>query len=423
MLETTDVIQAIEHDPNCDRIKKLMAFASSRMWKGQKQALNDLDLGHLIAELMLRYPSPEELQTQLYYLASTLNKTAEYTVVANAILSYLAPIYAQQQPSAIETQGLDYASVTLQLQHDPDALRIKKLLICACGNPWQNDVAALNSTDMGQLVSQLRQIAPTHIALVTMLNSVVATLNRAEVYALIANRVAIAFTSLYDAASQVPSAAIEQEVTEFMEPPCPSAPPLTDMTVQPPVLQPLGGSLPSNTPTPASRPLTLSKLAKSLPRVQLSMVDLYDLRLEIIKYTCPLRAKVLLFSALRQHTDWSGHDYSMLKTTDLSALLAEMFQTYKHLDHVRPVLSDTATKLQPASDYLQACGAILRAISPWYDPTNLDKTPIRSDDHTIADPSTFSQVEQTDMQFSQGEVTGMITAKHTEYQGQPGDVL
>ncbi|MBF2077314.1 MAG: hypothetical protein IGR76_02040, partial [Synechococcales cyanobacterium T60_A2020_003] len=281
---------------------------------------------------------------------------------ANTILGYLASIYAQQQPID-ETTWLDYPQVAQQLQQDPDALRIKKLLYCACGHSWQNDPAILEGVDMVSLVHQMRHVAPTQSTLSAILASIVATLNRAQTYDAIAHRIAIAFTPLYDDADD----AAETEMTEI-DVVAPDAtgllPPAHDASIETAISRPEGAIASACS---SSQSLTLATLAKSLPRVQLSMVDLYDLRLEVMKYTTPLRAKVLLFAALRQQMTWSSEDYTLLKTTDLSALLQETFQTYKYIDHLRPHLTDVANRLTPTPDYLQACSAILRAVTPWYE--------------------------------------------------------
>lgn len=401
ILNLEDTIQAIECDPNYSRIKKLMAYACSQVWNNRSSEPNPLDA--LILQLLRQYPTAEDLQAQLYHLVGTLNKTAEYTLVANTILGYLASIYAQQQPID-ETTWLDYPQVAQQLQQDPDALRIKKLLYCACGHSWQNDPAILEGVDMVSLVHQMRHVAPTQSTLSAILASIVATLNRAQTYDAIAHRIAIAFTPLYDDADD----AAETEMTEI-DVVAPDAtgllPPAHDASIETAISRPEGAIASACS---SSQSLTLATLAKSLPRVQLSMVDLYDLRLEVMKYTTPLRAKVLLFAALRQQMTWSSEDYTLLKTTDLSALLQETFQTYKYIDHLRPHLTDVANRLTPTPDYLQACSAILRAVTPWYETGIPEDQAVDISAQTVPDLNTSPQREATDMQFSQGEVTGTL---------------
>jgi hypothetical protein len=364
-----EVIQAMAQDANRDRLQKLMAYACTHSWASAQALLARETWQSLIVQILQRHPTPDDLHHQLYALVSTLNKAAEYTLVANTLLGYLAPLYTAPDPTASEPDR-PYLQVATALNQDGDALRIKKLLFCACHNHWQNDTTVLDGLAMADLVRQMRDLAPTPEALTASLDSVVVTLNRQQAYRAIALRVSQAFAGLYATeveatrATQILEADEEDLTLTFCEP--------SDGLALP---QPL--SLPS---TASPRPLTLAALARALPRVRLDTVELYDLRLEIIKYTCPLRAKVLLFSALRQQTDWANPDYTALKTLDLGGLLKEMFQTYKYLEQARPALMTTAQTLAPAAEYLQACGAILRAIAPWYEAGGLEAVPLPFDD-------------------------------------------
>ncbi|NJL22951.1 MAG: hypothetical protein HC895_22415, partial [Leptolyngbyaceae cyanobacterium SM1_3_5] len=88
---------------------------------------------------------------------------------------------------------------------------------------------------------------------------------------------------------------------------------------------------------------------------------------EILKYANPLRAKLLLFSALHEPIDLS--QISLLKTDDLDHLLRSIVRIHPTPAALELHLNDTAQQLK--GDYGQTARAIARSLQGLYQDAEL----------------------------------------------------
>lgn len=99
----------------------------------------------------------------------------------------------------------------------------------------------------------------------------------------------------------------------------------------------------------------------------LQMVDLFDLRQTVMRYTNPLRAKILLFSLLHHsYRRERAEQAFLLKGYELDKLLERMLQTYDQLPVLTVQLKKIARRLDNPLEYSQTAAAILRAVKPLY---------------------------------------------------------
>lgn len=96
-------------------------------------------------------------------------------------------------------------------------------------------------------------------------------------------------------------------------------------------------------------------------------VDLFDLRQEVMQYTNPLRAKVLLFSLLyRTFQINCAEEALLLKSHRLDQLLEDTLSRYPHYEQLAAHLKQTARKLDDPVEYDQVSCAILRSVKSYY---------------------------------------------------------
>ncbi len=101
----------------------------------------------------------------------------------------------------------------------------------------------------------------------------------------------------------------------------------------------------------------------------LKIDNLYDLKQEIMQYTNPLRAKIMLFYAIYQ-IDTSEQHWSIVRTCTLDDLLIRMFQHHgKDINEIQNQLMEVANSsiegLEP-EDNVQAVSAIVESIKHFY---------------------------------------------------------
>ncbi|NJN87008.1 MAG: hypothetical protein HC881_12830 [Leptolyngbyaceae cyanobacterium SL_7_1] len=359
-----EVIQNLACDPNAVRIKKLLIYVCNHYWESDLNQLHRFQLSELIQELMAIAPTIEQLRFQLNNAVQTINKRAEYALIANYLINTLTPLYGWVTPRpSVSLHPSVYGRIAQELLQDTESLRIKKLLFCACHQRWENNVSQLDAHTMVDLVQELHRVAVTPENIRLTLEAVVSSLNRPEVYQSIAERICHA-CRFYSSSRTFETTS----VTAF-------APPITpDQT----------GLIHSNSPdqntvycvdshtqNTALDGMSEEQHFEPLPfqskkTISELLINLFDLRLEIIKYANPLKAKMLMYSLLHGQPELNAEIWSAIKNYDLHTLLQNLLRLYKRFSYLETRLAEVAQSLPNPSSYLQASSAILRAIKPYY---------------------------------------------------------
>lgn len=320
------VIQGLSDDPNLLRLKKLLFYSCRQTWETDPNQLSQYDLSKLVRELWHHNSSLEQLKAHLYGLAKTLSKPADYILIADALVNHLEPLYLETVETQVDHGWPVYVEVAQQLEQVADPQRVRKLLYAACKQTWENDPAVLSHKPLVEMVQELYCLTSTPQSLEAILSNIVDTLNRQVEYRQIAQKIAIACSPLYSSLAAS---------TQILLAPAPApAPPLA--------------------PTPA------------LPPVAPSLCHLFDLRLEIMKYANPLRAKVLLFSVLHSSVDYTPPLWDRLKIEGLDDLLSHLLRRYPIFTDLQTQLPSTARLLPERDIYTHVSDVILRAVKPCY---------------------------------------------------------
>jgi hypothetical protein len=324
-----EVAQALAQDQNSLRIKKLLLFACTQIWENNPHELDSLDLPDLLVKLLVIAPTLEQLQSRIHAIASSLNKSAEYTLVAHAILSRVSKLYwATRPPTQVSTPA--YETVAQALALEPDALRIKKLLLLTCQNVWESDTNKLNGISWSALIRAVHSLTPTPASLKAVLEQLVKTLSKPTEYGAIANRICLAFQPLYLLEVTPVAGQTEPELTNV----------LTTATLSAP---PEFGYL-----------------------LHQDLSDLFDVRLDILQSANPLRVKILLFSLLHEVFEPGAEHDLLLKNHELDDLLRILLQTHKLFSDLASKLLNAARALGNSGEYPQVVQVILRAVKCCY---------------------------------------------------------
>nr|WP_290222677.1 hypothetical protein [Trichocoleus desertorum] len=360
------IIDRFSRDKNSIRIKKILVYICKNIWENDGDRLSQYNLQELLEELLQIAPTLESLNLVLNSVIKTLNRQAEYTLVANTILGQIGNLYFKQADSTqlatndystqivaqIEQTNLinepqqteisnspaltSYIQIASFLETQPEQIRIKKLVFCACRNHWENDPNNLNQVSLEVLIQELHAMAPAIADLKLLLSNIVNTLNRKAEYFLIADTLTQALEALYCYSTHsVPAASDKQGQVSFTQP--------TDCHSS------LSLELPLETTTEAE-----------------NAYDLFELRLEIMKYTNPLRAKILLFSVLKHKFSFTTADWSTLKSCGFDDLLQQLLEQCDTLSTLESRLEIIASCLEDSSEYNQAAGAIIQCVKPFY---------------------------------------------------------
>lgn len=214
--------------------------------------------------------------------------------------------------------------VIQELEQHEDSLRLKKLLLYLCQQVWENEQAKINNADWHSLTQELVSKKKTFASLKKYIYGMARTTNKPKKYSLVADILASQLETLYFGEEDVTQACLAQ----FQEELLPQEIFEREETTKP--------------------------------------YDSYKIRSEIIRNVNPLRAKILLFSALNERFNSSRQDWVSLKSQQLDELLQNLVDSCPTFTELVSKLENTAVILQEIDENLQAAKVISQSLKPLY---------------------------------------------------------
>jgi hypothetical protein len=290
--------------------------------------------------------------------------------------------------------------VVRELEQDLNLSRIKKIIFFACKDCWENDPAKLASADVGNLIAELCAKYSRLEDIETVLNSIVAKVNKKTEYALVADQIVCQLSRFYEYQDFTK---LETNISNF------------------------GGH---------EAPAFDDHFSSQLPAGESKERDpgnLFDVRQKILQQTNPLRAKILIFSTLYHEFTFSERDWLLLKTQELDKLLRQLFNVCGSLAELESNLYATAGKLDNTDEYDQAASVLIKAMNPSYAKLQQEERDIAED--SISQDSATGDYDQTHLNnsfyedsvpvdrrneyFELGDITQIIQAAPAHYHYDP----
>ena len=229
-----------------------------------------------------------------------------------------------------------YAWVAHDIDTDAQQMRLKKLLLYTYQDVWESDLRQLNSVHWAALLKELVSFMPTFPQLVSLVQEAVQRVSKPTEYAVIGKMLLAKLERLYADSPYMNSEAIAPPVLPIAQP----SPAIANLNIQEPSKVPFDPQIAS---------------------------DLFDLRLELMRFTNSMRTKILLFSSLYYPFNPDRDNWQDLRTHSLDGLLRQLFYAYPTFDRVEQLLWQTARSLNEASAYEQSVNYILQVIKTLYD--------------------------------------------------------
>ncbi len=356
MIASSDIIASIADDLNRlqekKRAKKLVFYISQRYWESDYSFVESHSFESLLNNIHQTNPTLEDLKALLYQAVNTLNNKTVYTKIAQYIFKRMSPLYVevaednQGQGNELETQIID--RISENIQYHEEASRIKKLIFAACKQYWENDSDVIEMYDFKELLLELYELYPNQKRLKKALYKIVASINRQNFYSFIADAIINELTYLYN--HEVREIRAEEDSTALIRAKRRKSPILdTDEST----------SIRINTQNQQvdldeddtqisiseageeslSIKLGTDVMPSTVPEGQvipwLKVDSLFDLKQEIMQYTNPLKAKIILFYTVYQIDPYEQH-WAVVRTCSLDDLLIKLFQQYgKNIETIR----------------------------------------------------------------------------------------
>ncbi len=393
-----------QHDEG-QRIKKLVFCLCKKYWENDPNVLNSQSLGALLQELVELKPNIEQLTFSMYKLVKTLNRPKVYAAVAKMILDRLAPIYDHRKETsvmrpaaAIDVESVEQPATFILpplpqlppppapvqskspqaiaqeiaqiLSQHPEQARIKKLMYAVGKGHWENNLQVIDNYGFTTLILELHQRYTTSADLGAAFDQIVENINKATLYLAIAKLLLTQLSKLYDATNpagpngDVPTGFNLNNGNSLVRHPSANA------LAQSPGANHQETSI-VNFPRPNrnAEPLLTVLGSVSIPpsaATELTKQDynLFELRAEIMQYSNPLRAKILLFSVLFHSWDTNGQDWGILRSYGLDDLIEQVLKSQKPSNEVELKLYAQAKLMSEVEVYTQTATTLIKVLKP-----------------------------------------------------------
>jgi len=392
-----EVSNDLEMSEDPTRAKKLICLVCSGILENDLERLNLFSFVELLKDLYQQFPTMELIKASLVKAVRTIavQKQRQYLVVAKFVFHAIAQLYQQPPtppspmrsqvsppaplsyqvsnlvinagsaqliapidnsstksqapiagtfdelpyipeeellPEDYPTEDNDiYAWVAHDIDTDSQQMRLKKLLFYTCQDVWESDLRHLNSVDWEGLLKELVSFMPTFPQLVALITEAVQRVSKPAEYASIGNLLLTKLEPLYPEYGNL---------NNFLPPVPVNSPSFFKPEAVAPTKQPFDPKIAEN---------------------------LFDQRLDLVRFTNPMRAKVLLFSLLYYRFDPDRDNWQELRSHALDELLRQIFYAYPTFEQAENSLWQTARSLNESSIYEQSATYIMQAVKSLYD--------------------------------------------------------
>jgi hypothetical protein len=378
-----DVVHYLDTHEEALRIKKLIFCLCKQSWENDPEILNSVSLENLVHNLVQLKPSNEQLTFSVYKLVKTLNRPKIYASVATIIIDQIGKLYNKIN-SAYDTQLLDDEGETIltikseaikpdskleqiiyRLETHQEAARIKKLLFATCQHRWENDAGAIDQYGIKKILVEIQQNNPHFATLKQSLHKIIENINKKTTYLAIAEIILNSLELLYsennnskisshDTKNQELKTQIvhlAHDANHSMSEPCNSSE-NADFIAS--IVK--SKELPIITELRVVEPKPVSR------SIQRKEYDPFELRLEVLQYTNPLRVKILLFSLLVHPWEQSGQDWVNLRNHTLEEMLEQLIQSGTSIKEIEIKLQQAANTRVDSEANIQAAGILVQAL-------------------------------------------------------------
>jgi serine/threonine protein kinase len=393
------------------RAKKLVCLVCTGILENDLQRLNNFSFVELLQDLYQQHPTIEALKENLVKAVKTIapQKQRQYLIVAKLVFNIVSKLYeklatpaiaepvisspissqvepippqisysvenlvinagsaqliapinnisqevlpsTEPEPTQQPERELDiYDWVADEINADSQQVRLKKLLFYTCQDIWESDVEQLNSINWVGLLRELVSFMPTFPQLMALLQESVQRVSKPAEYLPIGNLLLSKLQHLYP---------------DGFDAIAPSSSPSSNHQL-------LDHKL-LNNQVKLNNQVNRSSSRSDIPEKSKTPFDpkitsnLFDLRLELMRFTNSMRAKILLFSVLYYPFNPDRDNWQDLRSHGLDELLRRLFYVYPSFAEADNAIWQMSRSLSEPSAYEQSANYILQAIKTLYD--------------------------------------------------------
>jgi hypothetical protein len=326
------VVNYLNNHRESIRIKKMLYCLCTNRWEKDTDYLNSINPQYLIEQIVREHDTLDKLKLLLQKLIGTVNKPKQYIDVAKIIYLAIGQLYPEfNQEHGSKSPPRPAAQIPTQT--DTNQGVPASLQRAYAPEPTQAH------TSMDVPSSLQRAYAPEPTQAHTSMD-VPSSLQRA--YAPEPTQAHTSMdvpSSLQRAYAPAPTQQFEQQVAE-------------DYSVAESAYETYcAPEAPDDLP---------------LDRIEVPDYDPFVLRQNVMSYTNPLRAKIILLVMLRPHFNFGSQSAATMREYHLDDLLLEVMKTYPTIEDLEESITAAVEQLIEVEEYGKAATGLLQSLVPLY---------------------------------------------------------
>jgi hypothetical protein len=313
------------------------------------------------------------------------------------------------------------------LDRHQEAVRIKKMLYCLCTSRWEKDTDYLNSINFQYLIEQIIRENNTLDLFRVLLQNLIKTVNKPKQYIEIAKVIYLAIGQLYPEFRQehggrpqspppaarlpdpeptnssidrgVPSAFQRAYAPEPTQLPIQGVPSALERAYAPVPTQAFTSQVVPSALERAYSPVATQQFESDVPvsddvdesayetyynpnlsegggfgsdesipeeEPEVPDYDPFSLRQNVMSYTNPLRAKIILLVMLRPSFNFGSQSVATMREYQLDDLLLEVLKTYRTMPQLEESMTCAVEQLVELEEYGKTANGLLQSLIPLY---------------------------------------------------------
>ncbi len=343
------VVNYLNNHREAIRIKKMLYCLCTNRWEKDADYLNSINSQYLIEQIVREHDTLDKLKILLQKLIKTVNKPKQYIDIAKVIYLAIGQLYPEfHQEHANKSPAR------------PPAAQIP--------TPTPVTTQAYTSQDIPSSIERAYTPAPTQAY---TSQDIPSALERAYTPA-----PTQAYTS-QDIPSSIERAYTPTPTQAYTSQDIPSA---LERAYTPAPTQQFEEQIPVdyNVDESAYETYCAPEVPDEIPldRIEVPDYDPFVLRQNVMSYTNPLRAKIILLVMLRPHFNFGSQSAATMREYHLDDLLLEVMKTYPTIEDLEESITYAVEQLIEVEEYGKAATGLLQSLVPLYMLKHQGETPM-----------------------------------------------
>jgi hypothetical protein len=323
------VVNYLDRHPEAVRIKKMLYCLCTGRWEKDAEYLNSINFQYLIEQIVRENNTLDRFRLLLQKLVKTVNKPKQYIDIAKVIYLAIGQLYPEFRQ---EHGGRPPTPAPVAPIPTPEPTDVSGAVPSAFQRAYAPEPTQLESRGVPSSIERAYTPAPTQI-----------------------------FTH------QAVPPVVEQDYTPVARAQFDTPAPIDDDVDESAYETYYDAELSAEDQFGESRYVPEHQLAEAeAAPVTIPPYDPFVLRQNVMSYTNPLRAKIILLVMLQPNFNFTSQSAATMREYYLDELLLEVLKTYPTVLQLEESITSVVEQLVEIEEYGKAANGLLQSLAPLY---------------------------------------------------------